>query len=217
MSVKGLRNIKSAIEATDGGGVRWFKMPPDATWVVRFISDLDESPATDHGAGVATLIHEHQAGKNFRVKAQCTNPERDGSKCFGCEQAINHPKTGWARKSRVYVNVLVQEKEGEEPYVAVWSIGTSRSPVWDFLVDTFGEEGSISNRRFRFKRKGEGVDTTYVIRDLGTDSEPFDFASFEGFDLDQLVKLVPYEDQQEFYLASQTEESEPSDDAGSWV
>lgn len=204
----GLRSIRKTIEETQtGGGTKWLKMGAGDQWKIRFIDDLDDSAQTELGAGKAVLIKEHQAGKNFMRKAQCTKNDDGSGECFGCEMAVKHRKTGWARKNRVYINVLVNDGVND-PYVAVWSMGTQKSPTWDALVDFFEEDDTISNRDFRVKRNGTGTDTTYLLRALEVDSEPFDFAAYERFDLNKVVREVAYEDQEAYYLAGDEEASE---------
>lgn len=200
---KGLAAIQSKTENT-GSGVRWLKIPDGSSYRIRFLDDLDESSDTTlHGAGTAVMLEEHVSPKDFRRKALCT---KDEGRCWACEMAMKHPKTGWARRSRVYVNVLVNDGT-EDPYVAIWSMGIAKSPVFETLKDVFIEEGSISNREWRIKRSGAGTNTTYTMRDAGVDKEPFDFNEFERVDFDKVSRHVPYEDQSAHYLGLEEEEA----------
>lgn len=198
----GLRAMQNKTENT-GSGVRWLKIAEGASVKLRFLDDLDESSDTTlHGAGIAVMLEEHVSPKDFRRKALCT---KDEGRCWACEQAMAYPKTGWARRSRVYVNVLVNDGI-EEPYVAIWSMGIMKSPVFETLKEVFIEDGSISNREWRIKRSGSGTNTTYTMRDLGVDVEPFDFTAFERVDFEKVTRHVDYDDQQAHYLGIEVEE-----------
>lgn len=199
--IKGLANIRERFEESgEGSGVKWFKMPNGGTWRIRFMDD-------------AIQIEEHQAGNDYRRRAQCT--KTDEGRCFACEQAIAKPKTGWARKERVYFNVIVDDGI-DDPYVAVWSVGTRRSPVWDQIYETLVEEGSISDREWRIKRNGEGTDTRYMLRDLGKDDKEFDFSNFNGYDLEGVIKVVPYDEQQAHYIEAPGGGASDEDTTDEW-
>lgn len=194
----GLSAFKSDLDDSGSGGkIKYLKLTPGQTVKMWFLDDLDSgTSATDAGAGVAVMIKEHQAGQNYRIKAQCTNPQRDGSPCYGCEQAIAHPKKGWGVKKRVYANVVVDDGKND-PYVAVWNIATKNNAAWEVIMEEFFDSGSISMAPWRVRRAGEGTDTTYIVKQVP--GEPLAFEDFEGFDLSEIVLDIPYEAQAEHY------------------
>jgi hypothetical protein len=195
---KGLRKMQ---EKQDHKSVKWLKIPDGSSYRVRFLDDLDESADTNlHGAGVAVMLEEHTSPQDFRRKALCTRDEE--GRCWACEQATKAPRTGWGKRGRVYVNVLVNDGN-EEPYVAIWSMGIAKSPAFETLKETYIDDGSISNREWRIKRSGSGTNTTYILRDLGVEAEPFNFTQFEKFDTETIVRHVPYSEQESFYGAGQ--------------
>jgi hypothetical protein len=208
---KGLKQYQERVD-NSGPAVKWLKITPGATVRMRFLDDLDDSDLTS-GAGIAAWVEEHTSPNNFRHKALCTR--EDEGHCYACEMASTNPRKGWARKERVYVNVLINNGV-DDPYVAIWSMSTIKSPVFDLLKDTFLDEGSISNREFRVKRNGEGIDTRYVMRDLGEDASKFDFTEHERFDLEKIVRAVPYAEQEAFYGGVTTTESDDSDTSAEW-
>lgn len=193
---KGLRQIQETQEQ-GGSSVKWLKIPDGSSYRVRFLDDLDDSSnSTLAGAGVAVMVEEHTAPSDFRKKAQCT--KEDEGHCYACEQAIEHPRTGWGKRGRVYVNVLVNDGT-EDPYVAIWSMGIAKSPAFETLKETFIDDGSISDREWRIKRSGMGTNTTYIMRDLGVDNDAFNFNDYERFDAESIVRHVPYAEQEKFY------------------
>lgn len=204
----GIKNIQSAIDDSDTGKIRYLKLKDKETVTLWFLDDLDEgTPATDAGAGVAALIPQHTAGKNFRVRAQCT---RDEGKCYACDQAFSNPRTNWGVTKRLYTNVLVSNGI-DDPYVAVWNIATARSTVWETLLEEFIDEGTIAATPWRVRRSGEGTDTTYTIKKLP--GEPADFSNHEDFDLNEIIKYVPYAEQEAYYTAGDESTQESESDA----
>lgn len=204
-------------EEERGSSVKWLKLAPGSTARIRFLDDFtdpEDVTDTENNPGFAAWIEEHVSPHNFQRKALCTKDSE--GRCWACEMAASNPRKGWARKERIYVNVLVNDGV-EDPSVAVWSMSTNRSPVFDFLKDTFIDEGSISNREFRIKRNGKGVDTTYTLRDLGQDAEDFDFTQLDTFDLEKVVRSVPYAEQESFYgTGAQAEQDSEADTTAEW-
>lgn len=205
MSVKrGLKAFKEELDGT-AGKTRYFKIGDKQTVTVWFLDDLDDSTMTEAGAGKAALIAEHKAPKNYKRKALCTKD--DEGRCYACEQAIEHPKTGWGRTKRLYVNILVDDGK-EDPYVAVWNMGVARNAAWDILLDDFLETGSIADAPWRVRRSGTDMATTYTIKRLEGTHANFD--EFERFDLGEVTKYVPYEEQEAHYNEEPATEEETS-------
>ncbi len=213
MSVKrGLKDFQDDLDGT-GGKIRYMKLDDKQTVTVQFLDDLDDSPAVEAGAGKAALISEHKSPHNFKRKAQCTRDmESEGERCYACDKAIATPKSGWGRTKRLYVNVLVDDGK-DEPYVAVWNMGVARNAAWDILLDEFLESGSIADTPWRVRRSGKDTATTYTIKRL--EGGPADFAAFERYDLDEVTRLIPY-DEQEAHYAGQVEAAPAEDATEEW-
>lgn len=208
----GLRAFESEIDST-GGKTRYFKPESGQAVKIQFLDDLDEgTPAVDAGAGIAILVKQHQAGKNFMRRAQCTKD--DEGRCYGCEQAVKHPQTGWGVTKRIYLNVLVDDGRNE-PYVAVWNLATKRSPVWEALKEEYVDNGTIADSPWRVRRTGSGTDTTYTIKKLEGGSAVFEM--YDRFDLTQIVSSVPYDQQEDHYNKTfDTDKSSADDDTAEW-
>lgn len=192
----GLAAFKNELDGNTGGGkINYLKLNAGQTVKMWFLDDFDEgTPATEAGAGVAVMIKEHQAGQNYRIKAQCTK-ESEG-RCYGCEQAIANRKSGWGVKKRVYANVLIDDGT-KEPYVAVWNIATQKNAAWETFLEEYIDNGTVAAGPWRVKRVGEGTDTTYIVKQLS--GEPANFGEHTRFDLSEITVLVPYEKQEEHY------------------
>jgi hypothetical protein len=202
--IKGLKAMEQAIDkpklSAESGGVkvRWLKMEDGQSVKVRFINELDEdSPSFSDDRGLAIIVKEHTNPKDYRRKAVDTmdTEGRDWAE----EMHRKDPKAGWGARFRFYVNLLVDDGM-EDPYVAVWSQGVGRQSAFNTLREYALETGSISNRVWKMKRLGTGTDTTYTLIPGDPDTDKHDWSGVEPFNLEKVVREVPYAEQESFYL-----------------
>lgn len=200
--IKGLKNINAVLDKpkydSSKPRVRWLKLADGQSVKIRFLEELDdESPNFDESRGLSLVVKEHTNPKDYRRKAVDTmdTEGRDWAE----EMHRKDPKAGWAGRLRFYCNVLVDDGI-EDPYVAVWSIGVGKQSPFNIIRDYALETGSISNLVWKLKRNGQGVETSYTLIPSGPDSEPFDWADIEAFNLDAALNHIPYAEQEAFYL-----------------
>ena len=210
--VKGLKAINQHIEAeearfsggnSDAPKTKWFKLEDKQAVKVIFLQELDsnsEKYSLKNDLGfVAT---EHVSPHDFKIKALCSI--EDGH-CYGCEQHEKDYSAGWKQRSRLYINVLVDDGINE-PYVAVLSQGTSAKSITPILREYAGM-GPISDKWYRIKREGKGLsDTSYMLMPLAAHDKNVE--DYELYDLLKVVRQVPYEEQATFYNRG-VAESEP--------
>lgn len=210
--LKGLKAMEqldrpSASAGGDGTKVRWLKLEDSQSVKVRFINELDEdSPNYDAARDVAIVVSEHTNPKDYKRKAVCTMDSE--GRCFGCEMArrqteADRKQGSWRARFRYYTNLLVDDGM-EEPYVAVWSQGVGKQSAFNTLKEYAIDTGSISNRSWRMKRQGSGTDTTYIILPGDPDNEKYNWGTIEPFNLEKVVRQVPYAEQESFYLGFDT-------------
>jgi hypothetical protein len=204
--VKGLKNINALVDKPkyEGTGtkVRWVKLADGQAAKIRFVNELDSDSANyNEGRGLAIVCSEHTNPKDYKRKAACTQ-ESEG-RCFGCEMARKEPKSGWRARLRFYTNVLVDDGT-EDPYVAVWSQGISKQSAFNIIREYALETGSISNLQWKLKRNGQGTETNYTLIPSIPDSEPFKWELSEFFNLEKVVREVPYPEQEAFYFGFDT-------------
>ena len=202
--VKGLKNINALIDSKPksdpsmGPKVRWVKLADGQSAKIRFIEELDEDSAHyAESRGLAVVISEHTNPKDYKRKAACTQDTL--GRCYGCEMARNEPKGGWRARMRFYANVLIDDGL-ESPYVAVWSQGISKQSAFNTIREYALETGSVSNLTWKLKRNGQGIETNYTLIPTSPDAEPFAWDNVEPFNLDKVVREVPYAEQENFYL-----------------
>ena len=218
--VKGLNNLNAQLDKPTSSGDtqkgRWLKLDDGQSVKIRFLQELDpDSPNFDNRAGVGFIAVEHTNPKDYRRKALCSSD--DQGRCFGCEMHRKDPKAGWKGRSRLYINVLVDDGK-EEPFVAILSQGSGAKSATPEIIQYAGETGSISNVLWRLKRTGEKTETAYSIIPLPT-SEAVDVSKFELYDLEKIaVRDVPYADQENFYfgVTSDTDEESSTSSSVQW-
>ena len=204
--IKGLKNIEALLDKPkyEGTGqkVRWVKLADGQSAKIRFIEELDEDSANYNAdRGLAIVVKEHTNPKDYKRKALDTmdTEGRDWAE----EMHRKDPKAGWKARLRFYCNVLVDDGT-EDPYVAVWSQGISKQSAFNTLREYALETGSISNLEWKIKRNGQGTETSYTLLPTKPDAEPFDWSGIEPFNLDKVVRHVPYAEQEQFYLGFDT-------------
>ena len=204
--VKGLKNINALVDKPkyEGTGtkVRWVKLADGQAAKIRFVNELDQDSANyNEDRGLAVVCSEHTNPKDYKRKAACTQ-ESEG-RCFGCEMARKEPKSGWRARLRFYTNVLVDDGT-EDAYIAVWSQGISKQSAFNTIREYALETGSISYLQWKLKRNGQGTETNYTLIPNVPDSEPFKWDGYEFFNLDKVVREVPYPEQEAFYFGFDT-------------
>jgi len=198
---------RSPASSGDGTKVRWVKLEDSQSVKVRFVNELDEdSPNYDAARDLAIVVSEHTNPKDYKRKAVCTTDSE--GRCFGCEMArkqteADRKQGSWRARFRYYTNLLVDDGM-EEPYVAVWSQGVGKQSAFNTLKEYAIDTGSISNRSWRMKRQGSGTDTSYIILPGDPDNEKYDWSNVEPFNLEKVVRQVPYAEQESFYLGFDT-------------
>ena len=219
--VKGLKDLNKALDKPQSSGgegskARWVKLEDGESVKIRFLQELDpDSPSYNEQLGLGFIAVEHTNPKDYRRKALCSMD--DQGKCWGCEQHRKDYKAGWKGKSRLYINVLVDDGK-EEPYVAVLSQGSSGKTITPTLIEYAGEMGSISNLMWRIKRTGTKTDTSYTAIPLAKDETAFDSSSLELYELEKVaVRDLPYTDQEAFFNGeSNQEESNSTSSSVDW-
>jgi hypothetical protein len=220
--IKGLKAINNVLEeqrqraekSADYQKVEWLKLTDGQAVKARFVEELDEdSPGYDESRGLAVVIAEHTAPEDFRRKAVCTKD--DDGRCYACEQAQSNPKAGWWPKLRYYTNVIIDDGK-DAPHVVAWSQGVSNKSAFNILREQAIDMGSVSNLQWKLKRNGLGTETSYLLMPQLADAEPFDWSAFEFFDLEKIVREVPYAEQEAFYLGLDANVAAKADASIDW-
>jgi hypothetical protein len=180
---------------------RWFSLKDGESARVVFLQELDEDSdnfSAKNDLGVLAVEHSNPDRALWMRKALCTANEQAG--CWACEQHRKDFKAGWRQKTRLYINVLVDDGK-EEPYVAVLSQSNGARSITPTLIDEATDEGTITNRWYTIKRNGGGLDdTSYTLR---ADKKEHDL-NVEDYEvvnlIDDVLFKVDYEKQEAHYF-----------------
>lgn len=200
-ALKGLKSINAHIDAEEakysGNSTKWFKLSDKEAAKVIFLQELDEDAENfSQKNGLGQLNVEHSHPKKYVNKAMCTAAEDGEGQCWACEQHEEDRKAGWKQKSRLYINVLV-DNGVDDPFVAVLSQGTSDKSITPSLIEHATEMETITDRWFKVKRNGSGLSTSYVLTSLK--EHDLNVEDYDLFDLDKVTVEVPYVKQEAFY------------------
>lgn len=203
MAIKNiLEQMQKDADAANNGD--YLKLADKEQLRIRFLQELsEEAPGYDEARGLASYVKVHQNPKDFKKQALCTRGEGNGD-CYGCEQYSKGTKeTGrWKPKGRLYVNVLVKAADGDQIKVLQQSLFAKHVALT--LMEFAAEYGSITDRDYKIKRTGtEMNNTSYSLTPL----EKSDSPTIEGelHDLSTVVRHVPYDEQHDFYEATDAE------------
>jgi len=244
--LKGLTSIKRHDEEVERRRAErerktnWFTLAQDEKVEIIFLQELDESSdrySEKNGLGFLAQEHNNPSKAEFFKRVVCTNDEEHDFECWGCEKNRlewskstdqNKYNGGWGVKTNLYINALVRRADGTEEVVVLQRKRSDQSFV-DDLIDMAGDDGFISNRLFTLARKGTGFKTKYVLthkdEDAGVDVE-----SYELFDLNNVIREVPYAQQAAALgvntapprkdivdAASDSDGDDPEDDGDDWL
>ena len=210
---KGLSAINKHVEAEEAkfsGNDKtvWFALKDKEAAKVVFLQELDpDSENYSQKNDLGFLAVEHVSPADYRRKALCT---ADEGACWACEQHKKDYKAGWRQKTKLYINVLV-DNGSDDPFVAVLSQGNGPKSITPTLIEEAGDVGTISSKWFNIKRSGEKMDTSYTIR--AGKEHGLDVESYDLFDLEKVVRQIPYAEQEAHYLGGNTNDAPGSNDA----
>jgi hypothetical protein len=210
---KGFSGVKQAsaeIESRRSGfsgggpGALWFRLQNGEEAIVRFLEQDDDV--------VYAWMHEVPVeGRSWGRDVPCLDQDEDGTPCPGCEHELHRKFKGYV--NLIWDNAPVFKRDdngkmikdgrnqpiitGHKPQVAIWSSGIRLFDNLGEINDTFK---GLRSRRFKAKRKGEGLSTTYVINPEDPDSGPQKFTADETrleekkYSLEDFIRPPSYED-----------------------
>lgn len=183
----GVRDVSAEAESrrgSPGAGALWFRLKAGEDAVVRFLEQDDDV--------FWAMMHEVPVeGRSWGRDVACLDQDKDGTPCPGCERDLPRRFKGFINliwdNSPVFKrdkdNRLVKDSTGDNvvldrrPQVAIWSSGIR---LFDDLAEINANYKGLSSRKFRVKRKGEGLETRYSIAPEDIDSGPQNFSEAEN-------------------------------------
>jgi len=195
---------KEREEAANRVKADWFKATPEGV-KVRFLQEIDDaSPNYNEEQGLAVFAVERQHPVDFKKRAVCTLEEE--GQCYPEEwhrelqRVGKYPdgteyKGGWKQKTNFYISALV-ERNGEKK-VEILQRNFNNSFV-DDLIEIAEDEGTITEKTYIIKKRGEGTSTTWSLKEA-RDGE-LDVTGVKAYDLDKVaLRHIPYDQQPSFF------------------
>lgn len=194
-------DLEARRKAAEEGKVNWLSIDDGESVKIWYLQELDRGAEGYHeelGLGFIATEHVKPGKENFRVKALCS--AEDGA-CVGCEEHKKDWKAGWRPKSRLYINVLVERKNGDREVAVMSQANGSKSVIAPMVLDYAIENNTITDRWWKITRSGEKEATTYTPFVYGP-SDDIDVTEYADqiYDLKKCVREVPYEEQFDFYF-----------------
>jgi hypothetical protein len=197
-SIKDLQ--ETAANQNKGGGRQYLTLEDGDKFRVRFLQELSkDGKGYDEEAGTANVVDIHQSPYDFKKKLACTI---ESGSCWAHEQLATNAK--WKTKKRVLLNVAVLEKADWVSKVLDQTL--SDNHVITTLIEYAAEYGSIVDRDYNISRSGKGMnDTSYKLIPLSPSDVEEGVADLVLADLAVAYKVLPYDEQEAFFLEGATE------------
>lgn len=213
--VSGLSAYKKKQESSSRP--RFYKPQDGEAVKIRFLNELDESADNFiKELGTANFVKVFTDPDNFQKTFLDTRDPDTGEDCIGYELANKYgwkkpdekedPEKAaawkdWRPKEKVYINAVIDRGDGSEQELVVLELANNPKAVqYNVLVGIHEEYNTITDRWFKYSRKGSGqYDTTYTLNPLDRSGDLPAADSYGPLaDLDSFVKKVPYSEQRAF-------------------
>lgn len=203
--IKGVKEIQSATESKPRSQFNWFKLEDKQAVKVKFLQELDydaEGYDEDKGVGFLAVVLQPPVTDGWKYRYVVDDDNEHLLREIG----------DWDRKSRLFINLLVNRGTDEEPdwQVEVWDASKT---VAKQLVEYSNELGGITDGLWKVRRAGTGRDTSYLFMSI-PDNSDVDPDEFEVVDIEERI-LSPLTEAE--IAKFETEDDEAEDDSVSWV
>jgi hypothetical protein len=203
----GVRQASAEVESrrgSGGPGALYFRLKAGEEVIVRFLEQDDDI--------FWCMMHEVPVeGRSFGKNVPCLDQEKDGTPCPGCERDLDRRFKGFINLIWFDAPVFKRDESGKmvkdrlndpvitgtAPQVAVWNSGIR---LFEELDEINANYKGLTSRRFKVKRKGEGLNTKYSITPEDIDAGPQPMTDEEQklaankFDLNTFTKPGSYQD-----------------------
>jgi len=187
-----------------GPNALWFRISAGQETVARFLEQDEDI--------FWAMMHEVPVeGRSWGKDVPCLDQDGEGSPCPGCERNLPRKFKGFINLiwhdapvfKRDEQNKMVKDSNnkpivtGTQPQVAIWSSGIR---LFENLDEINANYKGLTSRRFKVKRKGEGLSTAYSINPEDIDSGKQDFSdkekslAAEKYDLAEFTKPGSYDE-----------------------
>lgn len=210
---KSVKTLSELEKTTATGGpkekVRKFLTLQDGESLkIRFRQELTEDAKFyDDSFGTAITIPVVTSPINWKWRAASTSQlEKFNFKCWATEQMIKDK--AWKPKPHLVINVAVETEPGTwEPRIIDTTF--NQRHIGAVLIEYAKEFGTITDRYYKYSRKGSGAsDTNYSLIPLDVSEMPSHIAELPMHDLENTYLVLPYEKQEKFFTTGEISKDE---------
>ena len=206
-----LADMKKTIEessSSSGTGKRFIYLRDGDNYKVRFRQELTEDGANHNDdAGTSVVVPVVTSPINWKYKAMSTAGLAESDyRCWATEQIGNDRR--WKPRPVLLINAAVEVEPGQwEPRI-IETVLTNPRHIGQTIIEYAETYGTITDRYYKFSRTGSGPqDTSYTLIPLETAEEPEAIANLQMHDLDNVYKVIPYEQQEAFFTTGEVASS----------
>ena len=206
-----LADMKKTIEessSSSGTGKRFIYLRDGDNYKVRFRQELTEDGANHNDeAGTSVVIPVVTSPINWKYKAMSTAGMAESDyRCWATEQIGNDRR--WKPRPVLLINAAVEIEPGQwEPRIIETVLTTPRH-IGQPIIEYAETYGTITDRYYKFSRTGSGPqDTSYTLIPLENADEPEAITNLQMHDLDNVYKVIPYEQQEAYYTTGEVASS----------
>ena len=206
-----LADMKKTIEessSASGTGKRFIYLRDGDNYKVRFRQELTEDGANHNDdAGTSVVVPVVTSPINWKYKAMSTAGLAESDyRCWATEQIGNDRR--WKPRPVLLINAAVEVEPGQwEPRI-IETVLTNPRHIGQTIIEYAETYGTITDRYYKFSRTGSGPqDTSYTLIPLETAEEPEAIANLQMHDLDNVYKVIPYEQQEAFFTTGEVASS----------
>jgi len=206
-----LADMKKTIEessSSSGTGKRFIYLRDGDNYKVRFRQELTEDGANHNDeAGTSVVIPVVTSPINWKYKAMSTAGMAESDyRCWATEQIGNDRR--WKPRPVLLINAAVEIEPGQwEPRIIETTLTNPRH-IGQTIIEYAETYGTITDRYYKFSRTGSGPqDTSYTLIPLENADEPEAITNLQMHDLDNVYKVIPYEQQEAYYTTGEVASS----------
>ena len=206
-----LADMKKTIEdssSSSGTGKRFIYLRDGDNYKVRIRQELTEDGANHKDeAGTGVVVPVVTSPINWKYKAMSTAGTAESDyRCWATEQIGNDRR--WKPRPVLLINAAVEIEPGQwEPRI-IETVLTNPRHIGQTIIEYAETYGTITDRYYKFSRTGSGPqDTSYTLIPLETADEPEAITNLQMHDLDNVYKVIPYEQQEAYYTTGEVASS----------
>lgn len=208
-SLKTLKDIEKNLPSSSGksSGKKFFNLESGDTYKIRFRQELTEDSSNFNekdGTGIIVPVVTSPINWKWRCASTAQMAEHN-YRCWASEQI--HSDSRWKPRPHLLINIAVEIDGVWEARVLDTTF--NQRHIGLILMDYAKEFGTITDRYYKYSRKGTGAqDTNYTLIPLSIEEVGSDISDLPFHQLDNIYNVLGYDDQKAFLTTGELNASE---------